>query len=211
MANCEFCKKEFKVKINTKGRFCGYECYWKSIHGMRVARETEFKKGQLPWNYGTKEKFNCKTCGIKFENRSNGRPTYCNKCLDRKAIGRQVGKSNIGRKESDVNKKKRLTILRAVFSKKEPTSIEKIVYDELKARGILFEKQKLVGGRFIVDAYIPELNLVIECDGNYWHSREDNQKKDKRKNLFLKEHGFDLLRLTETEIKSGEFRERMVM
>ena len=83
---------------------------------------------------------------------------------------------------------------------KGSTSIEKKVYEELKNKGLLFEKQKLINGKFLVDAYIPSLNLVIEADGDYWHSLESNIKRDKAKNAYLIKCGFNLLRLTETEI-----------
>lgn len=85
------------------------------------------------------------------------------------------------------------------------TSIEKAVYDYLLLKGILFEKQKMVGNRFVVDAYIPSLNLIIEADGTYWHSRPEVIKRDKRKNKYLKEQGFDLIRLSEDKINNKEF------
>ncbi|GAG53584.1 unnamed protein product, partial [marine sediment metagenome] len=94
-------------------------------------------------------------------------------------------------------------------SSKEPTSIEKKVYDELKARGLLFETQKLINGRFLVDAWIPSLNLIIEADGDYWHGLDRVKKRDKAKNAYLKTCGFNLLRLTETEINNGSFKEKL--
>jgi len=95
-------------------------------------------------------------------------------------------------------------------SSKEPTSIEKKVYNELKAQGVLFERQKLINGKFLVDAYIPSLNLIIEADGDYWHSLPRVMKKDKAENAYLKKCGYNLLRLPEHEINDGSFKERMV-
>ena len=89
---------------------------------------------------------------------------------------------------------------------KGPTSIEKKVYEELKVRGLLFEKQKLINGRFLVDAFIPSFNLVIEADGGYWHSLPRVIKKDKAENAYLTKCGYNLLRLTETEINNGQFK-----
>ena len=101
--------------------------------------------------------------------------------------------------------------LRNQFKSKMPTSIEKKVYDYLILKGIIFEKQKLINGRFVVDAYIPSLNLVVEADGGYWHNMDEIIKKDKAENAYLRKCGFKLLRLKEDEIKSDEFKERLVV
>lgn len=90
-----------------------------------------------------------------------------------------------------------------------PTSIETKLYQELKDRGLLFEKQKLINGKFLVDAYIPSLNLIIEADGNYWHAQERAIIRDAQENKYLPKAGFRLLRLTETEINNGSFKEKL--
>ena len=92
---------------------------------------------------------------------------------------------------------------------KGPTSIEKKVYDELKARGLLFETQKFINEKYLVDAYIPSLNLIIEADGDYWHGLKENMERDERKNIYFAKHGFNLLRLTETEINNNKFKKKL--
>lgn len=98
---------------------------------------------------------------------------------------------------------------RQKLSLRNETGIEKKLYDYLLLKGILFERQKLINGRFLVDAYIPSLNLVIEADGKYWHNMVKG--KDKAENAYLKKCGFNMIRLTEEEINSGEFKERLVL
>lgn len=46
-------------------------------------------------------------------------------------------------------------------------------------------------------------NLVIECDGEYWHSLPGRKSSDKRKDTFLKNRGYKVLRLPESEILAG--------
>lgn len=113
------------------------------------------------------------------------------------------------KRSKDYYREKGLIGLKKQASMKNPTSIEKKVYDELKRRGLLFEKQKLINGRFLVDAYIPSLNLVIEADGSYWHSLPKTIKKDKIKNVYLKKCGFNLLRLPGSEIRDGSFKQKL--
>jgi len=46
-----------------------------------------------------------------------------------------------------------------------------------------------------IDVYIPELKIGIEYDGSYWH--KSKEKKDKKKNKFLKEKNISLIRVRE--------------
>lgn len=94
---------------------------------------------------------------------------------------------------------------------RKPTSIEKIVYNALEKIGVQFEKQKLINDKFVVDAYVPSQNLIIEADGDYWHSLERIIKKDKAENAYLTKCGFKLIRLTEKEIMKGNFIERLAI
>jgi very-short-patch-repair endonuclease len=90
-----------------------------------------------------------------------------------------------------------------------PTSIEVKLYQELKNRGFLIETQKLINGKFTVDAYIPSLNFIVEADGDYWHSMPKVARKDKSENAYLTKCGFGLLRLSGTEINDGSFKNRL--
>lgn len=195
MATCEFCEKQFKGRNRKnrktgQSRFCSVNCYWKNMTIM----------------------LNCKTCGIEFKRTSNGVLKYCSfKCQTIGDWGEKIRTMNIGKKHTKETIEKRMKSIVKRFAKKQPTSIEKIVYDYLLLKGILFEKQKLVGSRYVVDAYIPSLNLVIEADGEYWHSRQDNIERDKRKNKYLKEKGYTVIRLSEKEINNGKFIERLVV
>ena len=82
---------------------------------------------------------------------------------------------------------------------------------ELKFRNWLDEKKINyihpfnLGNRFQCDFYLPFLNLIVECDGTYWHNRPDMKKRDKAKDAYAKKCGFDILRLTEEEINKGQF------
>lgn len=105
---------------------------------------------------------------------------------------------------SEEHKQKISQSISTVF-RNRPTKIETIVYEELNKRNIKFEKQYLVG-RFIVDAYIPKDNLIIEVDGIYWHSLENIIKRDKARDAYFKKCGYNLLRIKEEVIHTGEFK-----
>jgi len=82
------------------------------------------------------------------------------------------------------------------------SSIEKLMAKELSKIGIIFEEQVPYHGMFL-DFYLPEFNIVIECDGEYWHSLPDNKKRDKKKEALLSQEGYNLLRFSEKEIKDN--------
>lgn len=69
------------------------------------------------------------------------------------------------------------------------------------------------------DFYLSEFNLLIEADGDYWHSnpskyqnkiltevQEINIQNDKFKNKLAKKFGYNLIRFWETDIKKKNFK-----
>ncbi len=175
--------EEFKNKISKAEK--GY------THGIKNL--IPLKKGCIPWNKGKKNCFSEETLE-KISQAQKGKIVS----LETK---KKISIANKGKKMV-----KRAAVLGAkAASNKYPTSIEKKVYSELIKRGFLFEKQKLINGKFLVDAYIPKLNLVIEADGDYWHSLDRVKKRDKAKNAYLAKCGYNLLRISETEINNGKF------
>lgn len=58
-----------------------------------------------------------------------------------------------------------------------------------------------------VDIFIPSKNLVIECDGDYWHKYSEGKEIDRIRTKELEEKGFKILRLWEREIKGMTLEE----
>jgi very-short-patch-repair endonuclease len=80
------------------------------------------------------------------------------------------------------------------------TSIEIKMADELNSRGIEYIDQHNLGNKFALDFFLPKYNIVIECDGNYWHTLPDVVKRDKSKNAYIKACDLSLYRFWESEI-----------
>ena len=200
--NCAYCKKEMLMIpfYKDKNRTCSKECAMKlrqlkvvTIKTKQKISQIAKKKGFGKWMKGRKNELSPSWNG--------GKP----KCLE---CGKILANYDAIRC-SNCFKRVFLEIVKKRQELKEPTSIEKKLYNELKNRGLLFETQKLINGKFLVDAYIPSLNLIIEADGDYWHSLDRVIKKDKAENAYLKKCGFNLLRLSETEINNTSFGERI--
>ena len=88
-----------------------------------------------------------------------------------------------------------------VFNKN--TKIEIKIEKELKNKKINYIKQAyLCKGSGIVDFYLPDFKVVIECDGEYWHSLPKAKLRDERKDFFLAFNGFKVYRFPETAINT---------
>jgi very-short-patch-repair endonuclease len=74
--------------------------------------------------------------------------------------------------------------------------------DAFDAIGINYERQAKIG-RWSVDFLLRESRIVVECDGDYWHSRPEVVARDIRKNADLEERGYAVIRLNESEIRAS--------
>ena len=90
---------------------------------------------------------------------------------------------------------------------KSPTDIERLVAAELEKRGIEFIPNDFMG-RWELDLHVPSLKLDIQADGTYWHDSKiwpDRPAIDARHDAGLYALGYSVLRLSEDEIKQGDF------
>lgn len=79
------------------------------------------------------------------------------------------------------------------------TKLEKKGYAKLDEAGFEYEPQKQID-YYLVDAYIPEYNTIVEFQGQYWHSRDDIKSKDEAKRKFFKQKGYKLVEVWEQDI-----------
>ncbi len=95
------------------------------------------------------------------------------------------------------------------------TLIEVKIQNFLKQLGLNFlthQYIKDIKHHYHCDILIPSLNLVIECDGNYWHKYPIGNDIDHIRTSELLQKGFKVLRLWEFEINKmsvEEFKKRL--
>ena len=77
--------------------------------------------------------------------------------------------------------------------------IEDILAYELKNRNVKFEPQKEIG-KYRVDFFFPEANLVVEADGKEYHSKPEQREKDEQRQMEIIKKGYSLLRFTGSQI-----------
>ena len=71
-----------------------------------------------------------------------------------------------------------------------------LIFDDINPRGF---KANVKGRLKSIDIFIPQLNLGVEFDGNYWH--KDKRVLDKLKTEKLQEAGFQIIRIREEPLK----------
>lgn len=81
-----------------------------------------------------------------------------------------------------------------------PTSIERALMTALDADGIVYEFQYIVGGKFLCDFGFPDVMLIVEADGSYWHRTPLQKARDASKDAYLRACGYTVLRVTDHDI-----------
>lgn len=171
LKTCKNCSKQFGV-IPARAKRANFCCKNCLSEWMKTV------KGEEHWHY-TKVKRDCQQCGKEFT---------CVPAKVKYGEGKFCSRSCLGSHTS-----------RTLSIFKGPTSIERKVAEWLKGLDIDFETQYSIGP-WVVDVFLPGLDVVIECDGDYWHSLEETVKRDRRKEYYLRKHKFTLYRFTESEI-----------
>lgn len=171
--SCQICHKEFTAAMVRKdvAKYCSYACMAKAKTLLRGAAHPLYRAA----SHLIKK---CAYCGKIFRTTRPrvliGQGRFCS----RKCVGAWISQRQKGR----------------------ISSIERIVAAVLSAINEPY-LQQLPLGPWTVDFYLPQRNLVIECDGDYWHSLPKVQNRDKRKDAWMKKHGYIMVRLQEQAIR----------
>lgn len=148
------------------------------MRGRKVSEEAKRKMSlakQIP-----KVKINCKICGkekyVDSLQIKKGKGIFCShKCS---------------------------TIHKNIYSKRQNTDIERLMENELIERGISYTKQVPLLGITIVDFLLLH-DIIIYCDGDYWHSLLKAKIKDAKQDFMLTFYGYKVFRFTGLEIKKN--------
>jgi very-short-patch-repair endonuclease len=93
-----------------------------------------------------------------------------------------------------------IEVKRLHYMQPRETAIEAIMYAELERRSVPFVRQQIIDGLYYVDALIPGARIVVECDGEYWHSRPDAIARDPKRDKYLTSRGYRVFRFPEAAI-----------
>nr|OAP95124.1 hypothetical protein A4U53_18045 [Rhizobium leguminosarum] len=97
---------------------------------------------------------------------------------------------------------------------KKTNKLEMAGYAILDEIGEAYEPQKLMFGKFCVDAIYADLRIVVQFDGDYWHGHPINfptpdarqarrMNIDRSQDAYFTKAGYTVLRLWESDIKKN--------
>lgn len=200
--------------------------YRKQYLAENRIKAIEAMQGGTPWNKHSLIEKICPTCGISFTVSGHTKnQTYCSKKCVHKWLETTSGETHWHYRlvertcqwcgETFKAKPAEIAQGHALFCSRrcqgsyttytiggKRSSLEIAIEEVLTALNESFESQKQIG-YWLVDFYLPNRNLVIECDGIYWHGLPEVIKRDKNKDAWLKKHGYQILRLGEKAIKEN--------
>jgi very-short-patch-repair endonuclease len=184
---CLRCGREFtrsRSSMGERNRYCSTACQ----HAVSLASARAKAKAE----HGVD--LTCKFCGTPFHRsrryveRGNG--IYCSAACQAKDP------------PSDATREKmRQNALSRIWPKRR-TRIELAMEAEFTRLALPFEAQKVVASRCRPDFVFEDARVVVECDGDYWHSLPHAIESGRRLDAALTAEGWRVLRLWEHEIKS---------
>ena len=185
---CLICGKIFEAPQSANRKYCSMAC-----RNQRIA----WNKGK-PWSEELKAKLKASCPDHKGIHNPHYNP---NKPIRRCRICKRQFRPS----QKQVDEGYGIYCSHACYLKnKGETDIEKRVREKLNQLGELYHPQYKIG-YWTVDFYLPFRSLVIEVDGNFWHSSPGAKRRDKAKDTFLTRRGYKVIRLLGTIIKSPEF------
>lgn len=221
--SCEYCGKSFTLSPYKSQRsnrlFCSFECmglanrheptksYAKNdLERMYIQEQKSFQQiaddlGSTVWVIKRLLQEN----NIPLRVRSEwGKASWKHSSNERRMTASDNGKENIKKLLSIPPEQKRANSVKAAKAlqdKKGPTSIEQIMMDSLDRLGIEYIFQFPFANKFLCDFKLANHNIIIECDGIYWHSSPEAKRRDKGKDAYLTKCGFKVLRFTGIQIR----------
>lgn len=226
-------KKFFKWPyLQRKNNYCSLKCYWRSTNKQQVNLCRVCGKRFLIKSYLARQGFGlycsqkcqhvdynqkrisliCEQCHKHFKKPpsvAEKQASFCSKKCHDDFMRDYVEKicQNCHRKFQlprwELNKGRGSFCSRECYIEfKGETSIEKKIRLALISAHIRFSQEKKIGV-YRADFLIDGKNTIIECDGDYWHKIPGAIEKDQRKDKYLNNLGYKVVRITESHIRQS--------
>jgi len=185
---CPTCDKEIETKRKSQ-LYCNNKCYFNSTSLKLFSKNSKMIKGNKIKKYHKGYKHTQETIRkiINHVNRHNFPKGNLNPGVNK-------SKETIGKIK-----------LKRLYQKivKKDTFPERAIQKILRKNKISFIKHKPIINikhKYQCDIFI-EPNIIIECDGDYWHNYPNLREIDKTRNKELQEKNYVIIRFWEKDIR----------
>lgn len=199
LKTCKVCKKKFTIKSYLVkqgfGFYCSKKCWFSIFEKQRKiikCKECQKERSVYRSVYVKDPKFCSKECSD--DSKIDHIFRTCREC-----------KRSFRLTNSALNRGRGSFCTWECYKKyKGESSLELKVRQQLEKLNELFQQEMRIG-KFRADFYLPKRNLIIECDGEYWHMDQKARLRDQRKDKLLEELGYNILRLSGQDIIDSNF------
>ncbi len=192
--NCLYCNKKFIVLKTENRKYCSSKCFQNNRSlSVKILNQCVICNNNFYINKGDlKYKGRGETCSVKCRQEFFKLGKYVN-C--------EICKKKIYKPQWVLNKSKHYFCSKKCTYKFSyyTSNLETIIAQLLKTLKIKFIQNEFIG-KYNADFYIKHKNILIECDGHYWHNLPHIIKKDKEKDKYYKSKKYKVLRLQEKDI-----------
>jgi very-short-patch-repair endonuclease len=228
---CHVCKKKYHPWIQSEktSKYCSRECSFKDkrgksheeIYGIELSKKLKenlrIKQTGIKESLETIEKLKNRKIPIKIRKKISNtlKKKYREGIIKRtKTVWKpgnipwNKGKSwksilSLENYENFIKNDRKQAIENRGKCLKYDTKAELIMEKILNMLNIKYEKQYpyLLG---VADFYLPESNTIIEVDGIYWHNLQDVKERDNKKEKYLLDNDYKVMRFSDLELIKGE-------
>lgn len=212
---CPVCKEQFQLSKSVENRtYCSRACYDIEHAATKVTKLCPVCGKEFEVNTSVQNRYNvcsakcktahtkyavCKRCGKVFNVKRNHPHTYCSEICRRPPIiieCVECGKE-FRRRPADVAR--RFCCFSCYRKHTGETLLEKKFRNVIELIGLEFDQEVQIG-MYSIDFILRQYRVAIEVDGDYWH--KSTHARDKRKDKFLIEHGWTVIRFSEFELNN---------
>lgn len=212
--NCPQCGKSFFGQT----KYCSVECCQLSGSPLPKKRGVE-KPCEFCGNtfYAPTYREDARFCSSKCLNAWQGRnkvALVCKTCNQEFKVSpsfKTAKYCSVTCRDNDPEYIANLVALNAAQQLISPNKLEQAGYAILDSLQVTYISQHPIASKFVVDAFMPDANLIIQFDGDYWHGnpakfttldkRQSRRVKiDQSQNKYFAKCGYTVLRFWETDI-----------
>ena len=215
---CLVCAATYMVRAVVvragRGRYCSRACVNTAVFGGRrqnpgfVARRTAHLRGISP-SHLARERSVAARRGVPPSPESEARRL----ASLRATINDPVRGKALRQRRSAISKawhrgltpERYAQVVRARRLHGKPSSLEQTVELWLKSINVAYVAQYPIPP-YSIDFWISGTPLLVECDGEYYHSSPSARRHDEERDKFLRAAGYTVLRLNGADIKGGSAR-----